>query len=559
MNIRPTGLTRRKLMKEAKEIARSLQQKLGQFGYVRIGKGDMELIRIALQAGFNDIASRNENQALIDSMGIGKALFDLVLRDADKGVRLGHCQEVVAQMGGLNGWNSVAALKQDDKPEDRTHLLKPYYVAIKEDKFSGYTGFECQAEDDAHAREQAKSAYPAGKILSVKYLEQQHKYIERGGTRCPCCGSSDISGNEWNSDAGYATQEVGCDNCQAQWLDEYTLTEVIVQDDGDGTPGDSSDPSVDDKFVCVNCGKTHDIEDSVTSEGGLVCQYCEVDVISNIEDWQRETQGSDTKLGFAEWMLHRRESRADDAKPAHDDQLPGMCFAFISSAAPGNYIVAIKRGESGCYKTTYDEPHPKKAEELVLFLNNRLGVTAGQAECMLNGSMFGWDTPGARLSRTGLSETGILAEVHSDDRVFEIKFDSTAWFRQASDDDILKLAGVEWGGAYAADKIAEFHDKDPEIAELFNYLHLIRGRQNAIGFECHVNAESAMVWLKKHRNGLWARILCQENDVSLVQAQEPEIVGMWDWVSRSTGDACDISLHSEDDAALNAVRCLNLK
>lgn len=285
--------------------------------------------------------SHNEDQALIDIMDCGNVAFDKVSSDIDKGVKLGHCQEVIAQMGGLNGWNSVAALKQDDKPEDRTHLLKPYYVTIKEDEFNGFTGFECQAEDDSHAREQAENAYPAGKILSVKYLDHQHRYVPRGGLHCPCCGSDNISGNEWNADAGHATQEVGCDNCNAQWLDEYTLTGVIVQDGGDGTPGDSPDLSADDKFVCVNCGKTGDIEDSVeTDDAVLVCLNCQVDVISNTEDWQQEVQNSDTKLGFAEWMMHRRESKAHD-------------------------------------------------------------VTAN----------FG--------------ETGILAEVHSDDRVLEIEFDAT--------------------------------------------------------------------------------------------------------------------------------------
>lgn len=299
-------------MKEAKDIARSLQQKLNQFGYVCISNVDMEYIRIALRAGFNDIASRNEDQSLIDIMDRGSAAFCSVSKNTDLGVKLGHCQEVVAQMGGLNGWNSVAALRQNNELEDRTHLLKPYYVVIGEGGFD--LGFNCQAEDDFHAREQAENAYPNSRIVSVKYLERQHKYVQRHGLHCPCCGSRDISGSEWNADSDHATQEVGCDNCNAQWLDEYTLTGVTIEDAGDGTPGDSPDPSDDDKFVCANCDKTGDIEDSVeTDDVGLVCLNCQVDVISNTEDWQREVQNGDTKLGFAEWMLHRRESLADDA------------------------------------------------------------------------------------------------------------------------------------------------------------------------------------------------------------------------------------------------------
>lgn len=385
-------------MKEAKEIARSLQQKLSQFGYVCINKENTESIRRALQVGFEDIASRNNDQQLIDIVDCGVVAFDRVLGDATKGVKLGHCQEVVAQMGGLNGWNSVAALKQDDKTEDRTHLLKPYYVVVNESGFE--LGFKCQAEDDLHASEQAENAYPGGKVVSVKYLERQHKYVEQGGTRCPCCGSDDISGNEWNADAGYATQEVGCNNCNAEWLDEYTLTGVAIQDDGDGATGEV-DLSCDDKFRCVHCGRTEDIEDSHQWDVGLICTMCHDGdsgaVQSAIDDWRMEVQNGDTKLGFSDWMLHQRESGADDAKLPCDDQLPETCFAFVSSAAPGNYVVAVKRGESGCYKTTYDEPHPKKAEELVSLLNKKLGVTAEQSQCMLHGSMFGWDTPGAKL------------------------------------------------------------------------------------------------------------------------------------------------------------------
>lgn len=75
--------------------------------------------------------------------------------------------------------------------------------------------------------------------------------------------------------------------------------------------------------------------------------------------------------------------------------LPEMCFIFLADAEPGCYVRAVRRGESGNYATTYDVADPEKAKGLVVLMNRKLGVSHVQAECMLAGSMFGWDSPGA--------------------------------------------------------------------------------------------------------------------------------------------------------------------
>lgn len=77
------------------------------------------------------------------------------------------------------------------------------------------------------------------------------------------------------------------------------------------------------------------------------------------------------------------------------ENLPEMCLVFIESEEPGHYIGAVKNGQRGYFATTYDEKDPEKAKALVGLLNERLGVSALEAECMLTGSMFGWDVPGA--------------------------------------------------------------------------------------------------------------------------------------------------------------------
>lgn len=77
--------------------------------------------------------------------------------------------------------------------------------------------------------------------------------------------------------------------------------------------------------------------------------------------------------------------------------LPTFCYAYIKSNAPGNFIGMIKLNETGYYRTNFNETNPEKAKELVKELNEKLGVTEIQALCMSNGSLFGWDKPGANI------------------------------------------------------------------------------------------------------------------------------------------------------------------
>jgi len=70
--------------------------------------------------------------------------------------------------------------------------------------------------------------------------------------------------------------------------------------------------------------------------------------------------------------------------------LPKMCYSVLDST---NELIVIKRGEKGYYPQR-QENAPWSANN-VDHLNERLGITKGQAEAMKNGSMFGWDTPSA--------------------------------------------------------------------------------------------------------------------------------------------------------------------
>lgn len=151
----------------------------------------------------------------------------------------------------------------------------------------------------------------------------------------------------------------------------------------------------------------------------------------------------------------------------------------------------------------------------------------------------------------------VHAEAHSDDYRVEVAFDAAPWFAQASDEAIVRLADAEWGTGEAADVVAEHFTRTHErIAFMFDYLDTFP-EGAAIGFECSVDPDSAKDWLKQNRPGLWARLRCAENDVNLVEAQEEEIRGRWDWIGQS-GDASESSFETVDEAALNAVEVLGL-
>ena len=105
-------------------------------------------------------------------------------------------------------------------------------------------------------------------------------------------------------------------------------------------------------------------------------------------------------------------------------------------------------------------------------------------------------------SRDGIKPYGIKAECYSDNRAFEINFDATKWFEQASDSDIVKLASCEWGGDYPADEVAFFmRQHHVDVNFMFNYLE-----RDSVGFECNVDESDAMRWLQENRLDLAKRL-----------------------------------------------------
>ena len=114
------------------------------------------------------------------------------------------------------------------------------------------------------------------------------------------------------------------------------------------------------------------------------------------------------------------------------------------------------------------------------------------------------------------SGADIKATCSSDDRAINIDFDATAWFEQASEDEIMALADCDWGGHYPADKVA-YHYRQAATKDLFDYVETLSAYQNGndqIGFECHVDQDDVMVWLQLNRVSLQEKIVAQKYKIN---------------------------------------------
>lgn len=105
-----------------------------------------------------------------------------------------------------------------------------------------------------------------------------------------------------------------------------------------------------------------------------------------------------------------------------------------------------------------------------------------------------------------LSLATISAECHSDDYVINVVFDATPWFIQATDEKIIALAGCNWGGDYPADEVAVFmQDQNKDIDVMFSHIYNFNKLDRwIIGFECHVDGDAALAWLRINRPAIVA-------------------------------------------------------
>lgn len=90
-------------------------------------------------------------------------------------------------------------------------------------------------------------------------------------------------------------------------------------------------------------------------------------------------------------FAERMEQNGNTVIPLRSS-LPEQCYVFVQTE---NCVGIVKKGESGFYRTDIQGGKPSETNALVNEMNQKLGLSKGQAEAMKAGSMFGWDTPAA--------------------------------------------------------------------------------------------------------------------------------------------------------------------
>lgn len=137
------------------------------------------------------------------------------------------------------------------------------------------------------------------------------------------------------------------------------------------------------------------------------------------------------------------------------------------------------------------------------------------------------------------------------ERASECSFDAAPWFEKATDRDILNLHQKKW---VRRDVCFECAFDDPEAETVYMECSVHGAR---------VDRDSAMAYLKKTREDVWAQILCAENGVEIVADGNG---GKVEWgyrhVIRETGNVHEVygydTRTSQGAAALAAVAALGL-
>jgi hypothetical protein len=70
--------------------------------------------------------------------------------------------------------------------------------------------------------------------MAILTKEQKDKYLAEGAQACPICGSADISGQSFESEATEVWQNVDCRTCGEGWRDVYALSFVETDDELNG-------------------------------------------------------------------------------------------------------------------------------------------------------------------------------------------------------------------------------------------------------------------------------------------------------------------------------------
>lgn len=130
------------------------------------------------------------------------------------------------------------------------------------------------------------------------------------------------------------------------------------------------------------------------------------------------------------------------------------------------------------------------------------GPEAGREIALSNGQIW--------CRRDLISGGAVIADLHSDDRVVDLKVDIRPFLQTATADEVNELIADDWSYAESADRVAYALEGagDPGTSRLFWYLGLNPGGtgNEQVGFGLSADGEAALAWIAEHRPDLHASL-----------------------------------------------------
>ncbi len=89
-----------------------------------------------------------------------------------------------------------------------------------------------------------------------------------------------------------------------------------------------------------------------------------------------------------DWSIMTEAERFD---PHFSERLPDMCWSVRESDGK---LICITKDEAGYRLSDWETGDPERNRRIADYNNRKRGITRSQEQAMVNGAMFGWDTPG---------------------------------------------------------------------------------------------------------------------------------------------------------------------